>query len=191
MPGLTAQYGISNTSFGIVIGIGSLIYGFYASPTALSSTIQRTHHHGHRLFLCALSNFAFGWGVNISVLITGVSEGPDLINMLILVMGITIVLNQAFQGVDIHRARVCCLAGYIHRNSPQRCRYGTPPTHRCRSCSNRLRLTSWALWVPTSATTLKIINRVAANPKLDPSTAEGMNQILQYARHWDAWQWCF
>ena len=28
MPGLTAQYGISNTSFGIVIGIGSLIYGF-------------------------------------------------------------------------------------------------------------------------------------------------------------------
>jgi len=27
MPGLTAQYGISNTSFGIVIGVGSLIYG--------------------------------------------------------------------------------------------------------------------------------------------------------------------
>ena len=25
--GLTAQYGISNTSFGIVIGVGSLIYG--------------------------------------------------------------------------------------------------------------------------------------------------------------------
>ena len=28
MPGLTAEYGISNTSFGIVIAIGSLIYGF-------------------------------------------------------------------------------------------------------------------------------------------------------------------
>ena len=28
MPGLTAQYGISNTDFGIVIGIGSLVYGF-------------------------------------------------------------------------------------------------------------------------------------------------------------------
>ena len=27
MPGLTAEYGISNTSFGIVIAIGSLIYG--------------------------------------------------------------------------------------------------------------------------------------------------------------------
>ena len=27
MPGLTAEYGISNTSFGIVIGIGSLVYG--------------------------------------------------------------------------------------------------------------------------------------------------------------------
>ena len=27
MPGLTAEYGISNTSFGIIIGIGSLVYG--------------------------------------------------------------------------------------------------------------------------------------------------------------------
>ena len=27
MPGLTAQYGISNTSFGIIIGVSSLIYG--------------------------------------------------------------------------------------------------------------------------------------------------------------------
>ena len=27
MPGLTAEYGISNTSFGVIIAIGSLIYG--------------------------------------------------------------------------------------------------------------------------------------------------------------------
>jgi Sugar phosphate permease len=27
MPGLTAEYGISNTSFGIIIGLGSMVYG--------------------------------------------------------------------------------------------------------------------------------------------------------------------
>lgn len=100
MPGLTAQYGISNTSFGIVIGIGSLIYGFsrFANGFIVDKFSARTIM-AIGLLLCALSNFAFGWGVNISAWITGVSEGPDLINMLILVMRNTIVLNQAFQGV--------------------------------------------------------------------------------------------
>ena len=77
MPGLTAQYGISNTSFGIVIGIGSLIYGFsrFANGFIVDKFSARTIM-AIGLLLCALSNFAFGWGVNISAWITGVSEGP-------------------------------------------------------------------------------------------------------------------
>lgn len=46
MPGLTAEYGISNTSFGVIIAIG--------------------------LLLCAAANFCFGFGVDLSYLITGV-----------------------------------------------------------------------------------------------------------------------
>ena len=36
-----------------------------------------------------------------------------------------------------------------------------------------------------------VINTIATNLKLDPSSAEGMNKIMQYAQHWGAWKWCF
>ena len=100
MPGLTAQYGISNTSFGIIIGISSLIYGFsrfingFVVDKASSRLVMAIG-----LLLCAACNFAFGFGVNISSWITGVDAGPDFLNMLILVMAVTIVFNQYFQGI--------------------------------------------------------------------------------------------
>ena len=107
MPGLTAQYGISNTDFGIVIGIGSLIYGL--SRFINGFVVDRYSARAVMaigLLLCALSNFAFGFGYNISAWLVGVdptstaAQGtPDLINMLVLVMAVTIVLNQLFQGV--------------------------------------------------------------------------------------------
>lgn len=73
MPGLTAQYGISNTSFGIVIGIGSLVYGL--SRFINGFIVDRFSARvimAIGLLLCALSNLAFGFGVNISGFITGV-----------------------------------------------------------------------------------------------------------------------
>ncbi len=107
MPGLTAQYGISNTDFGIVIGIGSLVYGL--SRFINGFVVDRYSARAVMaigLLLCALSNFAFGFGYNISAWLVGVDptsavaqSTPDLINMLVLVMAVTIVLNQVFQGV--------------------------------------------------------------------------------------------
>ena len=85
MPGLTAEYGISNTSFGIVIAIGSIVYGLsrfingFIVDKYSSKAIMAIG-----LLLCALSNLAFGFGVDMSYLITGVKEGPQLVNMLIL-----------------------------------------------------------------------------------------------------------
>ena len=125
MPGLTAQYGISNTSFGIVIGVGSLIYGL--SRFINGFVVDRFSARvimAVGLLLCAASNFAFGFGVNISSWLTGVDAGPDLINMLVLVMAVTIVLNQLFQGVGYPPCARCCRRGYIRRSLPPRCRYG-------------------------------------------------------------------
>ncbi len=192
MPGLTAQYGISNTSFGIVIGIGSLIYGFsrFANGFIVDKFSARTIM-AIGLLLCALSNFAFGWGVNISAWITGVSEGPDLINMLILVMGITIVLNQAFQGVGYPPcARL--LPCWIH---PSELATKMSIWNTSHSIGAGAAVIACGYIMGSMGTDLsnnpEIINRIAANLNLDPSTADGMNQILQYAKHWDAWQWCF
>lgn len=197
MPGLTAQYGISNTDFGIVIGIGSLVYGL--SRFVNGFVVDRYSARAVMaigLLLCALSNFAFGYGYNISAWLVGADPmatqaTPDLINMLILVMAVTIVLNQAFQGV------------------------GYPPCARLLPCwihPSEL-ATKMSIWntshsIGAAAAVVacgyimgsmgqdfsnnpEVINTIATNLKLDASSADGMKQILQYAQHWGAWKWCF
>ena len=95
MPGLTGEYGISNKSFGWILFFGSLIYG--TSRFINGYVVDRVKSHivmALGLFLCAMANFAFGFSVNISALITGTESGPDFTSMLILFMGIVIILNQ-------------------------------------------------------------------------------------------------
>jgi OPA family glycerol-3-phosphate transporter-like MFS transporter/OPA family sugar phosphate sensor protein UhpC-like MFS transporter len=50
------------------------------------------------LALCAIANFAFGFGVDIAGCITGESSGTQFTNTLIFFMGITWVVNGLFQG---------------------------------------------------------------------------------------------
>jgi len=100
MPGMTAEYGISNTSFGVIIALGSLIYGF--SRFVNGFVVEKRSPKlvmAIGLVLCALANFGFAFGADLSYLITGSDQGPQFVNMLILLMGITIILNQYFQGM--------------------------------------------------------------------------------------------
>lgn len=99
MPGLTAEYGISNTSFGVIIAIGSLIYGLSRFLNGfVVERISTKVFMAIGLLLCAAANFCFGFGVDLTYLITGVHEGPQFVNTLVLIMGVTIILNQYFQG---------------------------------------------------------------------------------------------
>ena len=73
MPGLTAEYGITNTSFGIVIAIGSLIYGLSRFVNGfIVERVSTKVFMGIGLLLCALSNLGFGFGVDLGYWITGV-----------------------------------------------------------------------------------------------------------------------
>lgn len=192
MPGLTAQYGISNTSFGIVIGIGSLIYGF--SRFINGFVVDRFSARlimAIGLLLCAASNFAFGFGVNISSWITGVDAGPDFINMLILVMAVTIVLNQLFQGVGYPPcARL--LPSWIH---PSELATKMSIWNTSHSIGAGCAVIVCGYIMGTMGQDMSanpdIINRIAANLNLDPQNAEHLKTIMGYAQHWDAWRWCF
>lgn len=192
MPGLTAQYGISNTSFGIVIGIGSLIYGF--SRFINGFVVDRLSARlimAIGLLLCAASNFAFGFGVNISSWITGVDAGPDFINMLILVMAVTIVLNQLFQGVGYPPcARL--LPSWIH---PSELATKMSIWNTSHSIGAGCAVIVCGYIMGTMGQDLSadpdIINRIAANLNLDPQNSEHLKTIMGYAQHWDAWRWCF
>lgn len=192
MPGLTAQYGITNTSFGIVIGIGSLIYGL--SRFINGFVVDRFSARiimALGLLLCALSNLAFGFGMNISSLITGTDAGPDFINMLVMVMAVTIICNQLFQGVGYPPcARL--LPSWIH---PSQLATKMSIWNTSHSIGASLAVVVCGYIMGSMGTDLSsdhsVIMRIANNLNLDPTNSEHLKTIMNYAQHWDAWKWCF
>ena len=192
MPGLTAQYGISNTSFGIVIGIGSLIYGL--SRFINGFIVDRFSARvimALGLLLCAASNLMFGFGVNISSWITGHDGGPDFINMLIMLMAVTIVLNQYFQGVGYPPcARL--LPSWIH---PSQLATKMSIWNTSHSIGAAAAVVVCGYIMGTMGQDLshdpEVVNTIAKNLGLDPSDSEHLKTIMSYATHWDAWTWCF
>ena len=198
MPGLTAEYGISNTSFGVIIAIGSLIYGLSRFVNAfIVEKFSTKVFMAIGLILCALANFGFGFGVDLSYLITGVHEGPQFVNMLILVMGVTIVLNQYFQGF-----------GYppCARMLPQWIAPGELATKMsiwntshsigafCAVVICGLIMTNMGADMSgDSSVVARITANLAASIKGwdTMSAADQTAKVMSYATHVGAWRWCF
>lgn len=198
MPGLTAEYGISNTSFGIVIAIGSLIYGLSRFINGfIVEKISTKVFMALGLLLCAAANFCFGFGVDLSYAITGVHDGPQFVNTLILVMGATIVLNQYFQG-----------CGYppCARMLPQWIAPGELATkmsiwntsHSIGACSavvvcGLIMTNLGADMSGDSSIVARITDNLAGSIKgWDALTeADRTARVMSYASHYGAWRWCF
>jgi len=198
MPGLTAEYGISNTSFGIVIAIGSLIYGLSRFVNGfVVERISTKLFMAIGLLLCAVANFCFGFGVDLSYLITGVHEGPQVVNTLILVMGVTIVLNQYFQG-----------CGYppCARMLPQWIAPGELATKMSIwNTSHSIGAFSAVIVCGLIMTNLgsdmsgnssivaQITDNLASSIKgwNKLSAADQTARVMSYATHYGAWKWCF
>ena len=198
MPGLTAEYGISNTSFGIIIAIGSLVYGLSRFINGfIVERISTTLFMGIGLLLCAAANFCFGFGIDLSYAITGVHDGPQLVNMLILVMGITIVLNQYFQGCGYPPcARM--LPQWIAPNELATKMSIWNTSHSIGSFSAvvvcGLIMTNMGADMSGSSS---VVARITANLSQSisgwdsMSIADQQSRIMAYATHYGAWKWCF
>ncbi|MBO5962305.1 MAG: MFS transporter [Alistipes sp.] len=94
MPGLSAEYGISNTSFGIVMTIVGLVYGFSRYFNGiLADRMNARYHMSIGLALCALASLAFGFIPQL----LGIEIG-DAPHTLIVVFAILLVMNNIFQG---------------------------------------------------------------------------------------------
>lgn len=99
MPGMEADLGISKVSLGIFLTLNGLIYGLSRFVNGmLADRLNARFYMAIGLALCAVANFAFGFGEDISYFITGASSGPQFTNTLILFMGITWVVNGLLQG---------------------------------------------------------------------------------------------
>ncbi len=191
MPGLTAEYGISNVSFGWIIFAGSLVYGF--SRFINGYVVDRVRGRivmALGLLLCALSNFAFGFGADLSSWITGMENGPKLVETLILVMGITIILNQYFQGMGYPPcARI--LPHWIHPSE-------LATKMSIWNCSHSI---GAALAVIVCGYIMGALGQdLSGNPEVVARITENLSnngvtnaaaQALSYASHLGAWKWCF
>ena len=94
MPGLAAEYGISNTSFGIVMTIVGLVYGFSRYFNGiLADRMNARYHMSIGLALCALASLCFGFTPHLLGIQVGVAP-----HILVVAFAILLVLNNIFQG---------------------------------------------------------------------------------------------
>ena len=94
MPGLSAEYGISNTSFGAIITIVGIVYGFSRYFNGiLADRMNARYHMSIGLALCALASLAFGFIPHL----LGIEIGAAA-HSLIVAFAILLVLNNIFQG---------------------------------------------------------------------------------------------
>lgn len=99
MPALSQEYGITNTSFGVILTLVGLIYGVSKFINGfIADRVNARWHLVIGLSICVLLNFAFGWTDRISAMITGSNEGPDFVNTMVVIMASLLVLNNVFQG---------------------------------------------------------------------------------------------
>ena len=99
MPGLEADLGISKTSLGIFLTLNGVVYGLSRFVNGvLADRMNARWYMSIGLALCALSNFAFGFGEDVSYWLTGEHDGTQFTNMMILFMGIMWVVNGMLQG---------------------------------------------------------------------------------------------
>jgi len=94
MPGMAAEYGISNTSFGVLMTIVGMVYGFSRFFNGvIADRMNARYHMSIGLFACALVSLAFGFAPMVLGVEIGVAP-----HILIVAFAILLVLNNIFQG---------------------------------------------------------------------------------------------
>ncbi|MDR3287610.1 MAG: MFS transporter [Prevotellaceae bacterium] len=99
MPGMEADLGFSKSQLGLFLTLNGVIYGLSRFINGFfADRLNARYYMSIGLMLCAISNFAFGFGTDISTWITGETSGTQFTNILILFMGITLLINGFCQG---------------------------------------------------------------------------------------------
>lgn len=192
IPGLTAEYGISKTSFGIILTVIGLIYGLSRFLNGMiADRINARWHMAVGLALCAAANFAFGFGADLGSWITGAESGSQFVNTLVLIFGILLVLNNLFQGSGFPP----CARLLTHWIPPQQLATKMSVWNTSHSIGAALVAILCGYIMGNLGTDASgdpaAVAAVAANLGIDPSDSEAMRSALASAAHLEAWRWCF
>ena len=192
IPGLSAEFGITKTSFGIIMTLVTVVYGFSRFANGfLADRMNARYHMSIGLLLCAIANYAFGFGADLSSLITGQTSGPQFTNMMVLFFGLILLVNNLFQGSGFPPcARL--LSHWIPANELAT-KMSIWNTSHSIGASIVAILCGYVMGTFGSnmAADPAILATVAANLHVDPMDAERMQGVIESASHMGAWRWCF
>ena len=99
IPGLTAEYGISNEVFGAIIAAGSVIYG--VSKMINGFIADRANGRWHMVLglgVCTAVNFILGGSAMICAFMAGSDSDPRFMGYLAAMFTVLLVINNLFQG---------------------------------------------------------------------------------------------
>ena len=101
MPGLTAEYGITKASLGIILSLGGFLYGLSKLFNGiLADRVNGRWHMVIGLVGSTITAFGIGFGTIIITKLTGVPEGStaDFVSKFVLLISVFYIINQIFQG---------------------------------------------------------------------------------------------
>ncbi len=192
IPGLSAEYGITKTSFGIIMTLVTVVYGLSRFLNGfVADRVNARYHMALGLLLCAIANYAFGYGADISTLITGETSGSQFTNMMVLVFGVIILLNNLFQGTGFPPcARL--LSHWIPANELAT-KMSIWNTSHSIGASIVAILCGYVMGTfgTNMAANPEIVANIAANLHIDMNDAVKMQGVVESAAHMGAWRWCF
>lgn len=192
MPGLEADLGISKVSLGIFLTLNGIIYGVSRFVNGiLADRMNARWYMAIGLALCALANFAFGFGEDISTWITGEETGDRFTNTMILFMGIMWVVNGLLQGSGFPP----CARLLTHWIPPKELATKMSLWNTSHSIGAGLVVILCGYIMGHLGQNLsadpEAVARISANLGIESSDSEGMATVMSFAAHSGAWRWCF
>lgn len=192
MPGLEADLGISKTSLGIFLTLNGVVYGLSRFVNGiLADRMNARWYMAIGLALCALANFAFGFGEDVSYWITGQHDGSQFTNTMILFMGIMWVINGMLQGTGFPP----CARLLTHWIPPTELATKMSVWNTSHSIGAGLVVILCGYIMGTVGMNMTAdpdaVATIAANLGVAPDDAAGMERVMTSAAHVGAWKWCF
>lgn len=192
IPGLSAEYGITKTSFGIIMTLVTIVYGLSRFMNGLvADRLNARYHMAIGLLLCAVANYAFGFGADISTLITGETTGAQFTNTMVFIFGIILILNNVFQGSGFPPC-----ARLLTHWIPQK---ELATKMSIWNTSHSIGASLVAILCGTimgslgvnMASNPEIVSQIATHLHVDAGNAAMMQSVIESASHIGAWRWCF
>jgi OPA family glycerol-3-phosphate transporter-like MFS transporter/OPA family sugar phosphate sensor protein UhpC-like MFS transporter len=192
IPGLSAEYGITKTSFGIIMTLITIVYGVSRFLNGIiADRVNARYHMATGLLLCAVANFAFGFGTDISTLVTGETSGTMFTNTMVLIFGIILVFNNLFQGSGFPP----CARLLTHWIPQQELATKMSVWNTSHSIGASLVAILCGYIMGTLGTDMsnhpEVISLIASNLNIGAADTEKMKGVIESAAHVGAWKWCF